>query len=54
MRLLFEKSEFPPGWQDTVKRASAFGWTRTSFGATGFGGIYGEVRKAFARLNERP
>jgi hypothetical protein len=54
MRLLFEKNEFPAGWQETVKRASALGWTLTSFGASGFGGIYGEVRKAFAKLNERP
>jgi hypothetical protein len=54
MRLLFEKNEFPPGWQETVKRASALGWTLTSFGASGFGGIYGEVRKAFAKLNDRP
>ena len=26
----------------------------TSFGASGFGGIYGEVRKAYAKVNERP
>jgi hypothetical protein len=53
MRLLFEKSEFPPGWRETVKRASALGWAVTSFGVSGFGGIYGAVRKAYAKLNPR-
>lgn len=50
MRLLFEQSAFPPGWQETVKRASALGWVLTSFGLTGFGGIYGAARRAYARL----
>jgi hypothetical protein len=49
MRLLFERSEFPAGWRETVARASAIGWTMASFGLSGFGGIYGAARKAFAR-----
>jgi hypothetical protein len=50
MRLLFERSEFPAGWRETVARSSALGWTTVSFGLSGFGGIYGAVRKAYARL----
>jgi hypothetical protein len=51
MRLLFEKSEFPADWQQTVKRASALGWITTSFGRSGFGGIYGKARKAYAKMS---
>jgi hypothetical protein len=51
MRLLFERSEFPAGWRETVARSSAIGWTMVSFGLSGFGGIYGAVRKAYARLH---
>lgn len=50
MRSLFERSEFPAGWRETVARSSALGWTMVSFGLSGFGGIYGAVRKAYARL----
>jgi hypothetical protein len=53
MRLLFEKSEFPADWQQTVKAASALGWLTTSFGRSGFGGIYGEVRKALRQDQRR-
>lgn len=53
MRLLFEKGELPAGWKETVKRASALGWAVTSFGASGRGGIYGEVRKARAILRSK-
>jgi hypothetical protein len=48
MRLLFEKNQFPPDWPQTIKDASASGWAVTSFGKTGFGGIYDETRKAYA------
>jgi hypothetical protein len=51
MRLLFEKNEFPVDWQRTVKAASALGWATTSFGNSGFGGIYGEARKAYAAIS---
>jgi hypothetical protein len=51
MRLLFEQNQFPADWQGTVKqRTSAFGCMTTSFGLTGFGGLYGKVRKAYAAL----
>jgi hypothetical protein len=50
MRLLFERSEFPAGWRETVARSSALGWTMVSFGLSGFGGIYGAAREAYARL----
>jgi hypothetical protein len=49
MRLLFERNQFPRDWPQTIRGASAIGWTVTSFGKTGFGGIYGEIRKAYAK-----
>lgn len=54
MRRLFEQNQFAPDWQDTVRqRTSAFGCLTTSFGLTGFGGLYGQIRKAYAALKRR-
>lgn len=49
MRELFEHGRFPEGWRETVARSSAFGWATTSFGLSGFGGIYGAARRAYRR-----
>jgi hypothetical protein len=53
MRQLFEQNRFAADWPATLKRASAFGCIRASFGLTGFGGIYGKVRKAYRALVRR-